>query len=559
MKRIFSFIFSILSFVIILSCVSMVSFADELVDVEETQLGNTSTYYSFEAATKTLTISGTGSTPAFSTSSAHPFYELRYKNAIEHIVVEEGITHLGNYLLYSIGAVDVKLPSTLTSIGNSAMSNMNSIKSVELPEGLITIDVSAFRYCTVLEKIIIPSAVTKIGTTAFENCISLKSVIFEDMYSAVSVGRSAFLYCSSLKSVSIPKRATLSAYSFGFEKASKVGAYNDFVLNVYRDSPAFNNYCGNNNYLVNPDNYNIINEFIIREGQCVECEYYDYAASYEEEMIFIFTPDISDCYTFFSVGDTETVDVNCTLYDSKGAELEHNEDVIPDDDLDFSITYYLEAGKTYTFKVNCVSFVSVGKFSVNLINSHSYESVVTLPTLTEDGYTTYTCEYCGDSYKADFVNRTGVKVTGRVVLMEAPDGSHTHNLPIANANITVDGNNLTITDENGDFEFYTLPTANELNINCEFSVDRTFKITCDENMEMKLGNISLFHFDYVLDGYVNAKDFAFLRAVYGAYSQEDEELYISLDYNRDGIIDDNDFVYALNFLTYGKITETIYN
>ena len=34
---------------------------------------------------------------------------------------------------------------------------------------------------------------------------------------------------------------------------------------------------------------------------------------------------------------------------------------------------------------------------------HSYETVVTAPTCTEDGYTTYTCSACGDSYVADRV------------------------------------------------------------------------------------------------------------------------------------------------------------
>lgn len=38
---------------------------------------------------------------------------------------------------------------------------------------------------------------------------------------------------------------------------------------------------------------------------------------------------------------------------------------------------------------------------------HEYASEETAPTCTELGYTTYTCDKCGDSYKADFVNATG--------------------------------------------------------------------------------------------------------------------------------------------------------
>ena len=39
-------------------------------------------------------------------------------------------------------------------------------------------------------------------------------------------------------------------------------------------------------------------------------------------------------------------------------------------------------------------------------HTHSYEAVVTAPTCTEGGYTTYTCE-CGDSYVADYTDALG--------------------------------------------------------------------------------------------------------------------------------------------------------
>jgi len=38
---------------------------------------------------------------------------------------------------------------------------------------------------------------------------------------------------------------------------------------------------------------------------------------------------------------------------------------------------------------------------------HQYRTEVTAPTCTEIGYTTYTCTYCGDSYKTDYVAPTG--------------------------------------------------------------------------------------------------------------------------------------------------------
>ncbi|MBQ3257549.1 MAG: hypothetical protein IJA67_09060, partial [Oscillospiraceae bacterium] len=48
---------------------------------------------------------------------------------------------------------------------------------------------------------------------------------------------------------------------------------------------------------------------------------------------------------------------------------------------------------------------------------HSYESVVTEPTYTEQGYTTYTCTVCGDSYKDDY---TDVKMHSYVGVVTEP-------------------------------------------------------------------------------------------------------------------------------------------
>ena len=37
--------------------------------------------------------------------------------------------------------------------------------------------------------------------------------------------------------------------------------------------------------------------------------------------------------------------------------------------------------------------------------SHTYDAVITPPTCTERGYTTYTCSECGDSYIGNYVDR----------------------------------------------------------------------------------------------------------------------------------------------------------
>ena len=45
---------------------------------------------------------------------------------------------------------------------------------------------------------------------------------------------------------------------------------------------------------------------------------------------------------------------------------------------------------------------------------HSYKATVTAPTCTEKGYTTYRCSVCGDSYVSDYVNAKGHSYTAVV-------------------------------------------------------------------------------------------------------------------------------------------------
>ena len=51
---------------------------------------------------------------------------------------------------------------------------------------------------------------------------------------------------------------------------------------------------------------------------------------------------------------------------------------------------------------------------LNLPKGHSYSKKVVAPTCTELGYTIYTCESCGDSYKADYVDKAAHDYTKTV-------------------------------------------------------------------------------------------------------------------------------------------------
>ena len=77
--------------------------------------------------------------------------------------------------------------------------------------------------------------------------------------------------------------------------------------------------------------------------------------------------------------------------------------------------YFLKGSSTLTdhapdVKYNAPEFVSaypISETDYQVPVSHDYQPVVTPPSCTQDGYTTYTCSHCGDSYTADPVSATG--------------------------------------------------------------------------------------------------------------------------------------------------------
>ena len=115
-----------------------------------------------------LVFSGTGAIKTYSTENptAYPWYE--YADNVQQIIIGEGITNIPDwaFAMYA-NCMSISLPSTLKSIGNSAVEEC-ALWNVYLPEGLETIGNYAFMD-NVFSSICIPSTVTAIGEAAFRS------------------------------------------------------------------------------------------------------------------------------------------------------------------------------------------------------------------------------------------------------------------------------------------------------------------------------------------------------------------------------------------------------
>ena len=97
-----------------------------------------------------------------------------------------------------------------------------------------------------------------------------------------------------------------------------------------------------------------------------------------EQLVFTFTPETSGDYVIKSKGNADTY---VTLY-CQGKYLRDDDHGGSDDN--FSLKYYLEAGKTYVYQVRLYSSSATGDFTV-FFNSASYKEIKGLDLVLKEG------------------------------------------------------------------------------------------------------------------------------------------------------------------------------
>ncbi|MEI6755120.1 MAG: leucine-rich repeat domain-containing protein, partial [Paludibacter sp.] len=114
------------------------------------------------------------------------------------------------------------IPSSVTSIGNSAFSNCLSLANITIPSSVSSIGDHAFRYCTAL--INVDSNNTKYASqdgllynktmTTLIQCPTSKTGNFNIPSSVTSIGEAAFTDCTGLTSITIPSTVTSIGAAF---------------------------------------------------------------------------------------------------------------------------------------------------------------------------------------------------------------------------------------------------------------------------------------------------------------------------------------------------------
>ena len=207
------------------------------------------TYWSYDYATRHLSITGTGNIRQYAPDSLAPWDRFSYD--ISSVSIDSGVTGIGDYAFYYCDKLEsITIPGSVIRIGDYAFEHCTGLTSIVIPEGVKSIGDYAFNDCYYEEKddkdniisrrgltnITFPNSLTSIGERAFNGCVNLESIVIPD--GVKSIGDYAFNGCyyeerddkdniifrSGLKNITLPDSLT----SIGQSAFSNTICYNDW-------------------------------------------------------------------------------------------------------------------------------------------------------------------------------------------------------------------------------------------------------------------------------------------------------------------------------------------
>ena len=168
------------------------------------------------------------------------------KSKITSVVIENGVTSIGNYAFEDCSALkkldipqsvteigskaflgcsaltSLALPQTVNRIGNTAFQGCSNLETINIPSGVKLIEHDTFHDCEKLKDVTIPADVTLIGYNAFKACKTFRNIEIPE--GVTKIDHSAFEDCTQLETVVIPSTAT-NIRNFAFQNCPKLKSF----------------------------------------------------------------------------------------------------------------------------------------------------------------------------------------------------------------------------------------------------------------------------------------------------------------------------------------------
>ena len=332
---------------------------NDLLNAELFVNGNGKVTWEFDSETGTLTFNGNGKIPDYYNEDEDYFIKQPWDDIekdIKHIVFNEGITSIGAY----------------------AFAYCDSLETVTM-SSVVTIGDHAFYDCPVLKKLTTSNSLKVIGDHAFRDCKKFTYIYYsgtQEEWNNVSIGE------------------------HWNDEMDKVKVYpSDYV--VYSDSGTFRALTGGNTFSWEFD-ADTLTLTVSGEGDIgliISLPWKNYQFDIKK---LVLSDGITSVYSviFSTLPNLTEIVIPASISKISKESFNNSNHCITD-------VYYTgteEQWKSITIGENNDALLKANiHYNYHI---HKYNAVVTAPTCTEQGYTTYTCE-CGDTYVGDYVDALG--------------------------------------------------------------------------------------------------------------------------------------------------------
>ena len=127
------------------------------------------------------------------------------------LIIPNNVTKIPDFTFYACDLKSIKLPNTITSIGDGAFGQCSSLTSVNIPNSVTSWGYEIFKG-TKITSIVIPDGIKYLGNDVFSGCKELKNVVLPDSLESIS----GFSGCTSLTNITIPSSVTsIGSGAFG--------------------------------------------------------------------------------------------------------------------------------------------------------------------------------------------------------------------------------------------------------------------------------------------------------------------------------------------------------
>ena len=259
----------------------------------------------------------------------------------------------------------VKLPKTVSSLGNYFFAGCTALEQIVLPDSVTEIGSNLFNGCTALADVTLSTNLQAIPEHTFYGCVSLQKLVAP--YAVTKIGKTAFANCTSLTELTLLRNVT--------EAAADALSYPEQVTV-----------------------YGVKGTYAETYAASVGASF----AAIDRPATAVSLPKSVTVKVWSSVRLLPSLDpVDCTdelVWSSSDASVAAVS-------ADGTVTGRKDGSAVITVTAGSVSArceVAVGTPA----HVHSYTAVVTAPTCAVQGYTTYTCS-CGEYYYDGYVPALG--------------------------------------------------------------------------------------------------------------------------------------------------------